>query len=245
LPPFLHWSLLILGAGVLSLVAAALTSVRRARFSRRAQAGRGHVTRIDSDSSGEYPIVAFSPDGGLRAGGRVIELSRHHAASGCHIGQEVPVLFDPADPTDACLDTPDAHAGRRHMMFMLIAMGILMLALGASMKLFIQPIEISSAERDRAVLAYLAAARRDDDDAIRALTTSNYSADPSVLRERLQPSRDYEQGNSFIDFNDRSCVRGIVRPGPFTVVFRLHRQRDRWLIERVSSNDPECEDLDD
>ncbi|HUB08214.1 MAG TPA: DUF3592 domain-containing protein [Myxococcales bacterium] len=88
--------LVAVGCGLVALV----TGLSQAAFVSRAATAHGVVTRLDA--GGSHPEIAFE------VGGRRFEYPQGGLIFGYRPGDAVAVLYDPANPAHACLESAGA-----------------------------------------------------------------------------------------------------------------------------------------
>jgi hypothetical protein len=238
-----HWTLSFVLGGVAILILHVFLRLRRARFERTAVATSGTVTRVDADSSGEYPVIEFSPGGALMAAGRIVTLRDHTAPSGAlRVGDRVPVSFDPGHPERARLETEHAKSARTMMDRLLVGGGALFVALGLGFFSFIPQLEADEADREAALEAFLRAVRRGDMAAVRRDAAPGAKLDEAFLRTYIRPGTGFKEGSSMIGFDDTSCVRGTILPGGQQLVVMLVKRQGRFRVFRAANREKECDD---
>jgi len=125
---FVPWVFAALGPALIFLGIRSLGAT--SRFHKRAQRALGVITQIRWDTTGEsrssHPVVRFSlPDG------RTVETEARHGSGPGSEGDQVAVLYDPANPTDIRLG---GMLGSGHMTgVVMIFIGVIFFFLGAGL----------------------------------------------------------------------------------------------------------------
>jgi hypothetical protein len=234
-----HWTLLLTVGGLLMVALEVGILVRRARFEQRAVAARGTVTEVSVTSSGEFPVIRFSPAGAVGE----VTLGKFPAPTGDYrLGDRVPVSYDPRDPDNARLDTDHAKAMRKMTDRALLGCGAMLVVLGLGLFSFIPGIEVDEAARDVAIEDFLRAVRRDDMKAVRKAAARGARLDEAFLQTHVRPSTGFKQNSSDIGFDATSCVRGGVPPSRHQLVLKLVKHEGRWKVLRAANRDKDCEE---
>jgi hypothetical protein len=223
---------LLAAGGALFAMIALIVAARRFFFSLRAASVQGTVTGLDPGSSGDFPIVSFTPEGHAVAGGRVYTFrssttNRHYA-----IGDKVQVEYDPSRPENATL------LRARFVYFIAASFGLCamtMWGVGAMIGFWLGPMDDA---RDAAVARFLTAVERGDPAAMRAAATDDAVLDYAFLA-RVRGISGFEEGNSTLNSND-SCIRGMI--GEHQITMKLVTVDGEWKILRAANTDPlECD----
>lgn len=133
----------------------------------------------------------------------------------------------------------DSLSGRVVLMrfFIVFGSGLLLLAFAGALEFWVAPTQEAIA---RAPNEFIAAVRRNDEGAVRALSADGAVFDKAFLERVVRPSQGFKAGNSASGTHD-ACVGGALLPQRTPIVFYLVEANDRWRVRRVAPSDPECD----
>jgi hypothetical protein len=222
------------GAGGLFALVSGLVVIRRFFFSLRAVTTEGTVTGLDPGSSGDFPIVSFTPEGHAVAGGRVVTFRSSSTAGANAIGQKVRVYYDPNRPENASL-VSSSFVYIVALMIGVFGAGTCW-AVAAMLGLWLGP---AIEGRDAGVARFLAAVEHGDPSAIRAAAAEDAELDYRFLAQ-LRGISGFDEGNSTLNTED-SCIRGMI--GAHQITMKLVVRNGEWRVLRAANTDPqECDE---
>ncbi len=215
----------VLGAAL--LVAGFVVLWVRRRFDARARVTEGEVVEL-SDDSGEFPTVTFTAE--TPEGPRPVRFRSHLTEGSYHVGQRLPVHYDPQRPEKASIS-----AGRlaTTLGLSLLAGGVLTLASAGILVTVVAP--TTGAARTE-VERFFDALRHDDPEALDAVEDEG-------LAKLLVESESHESQRSSIGL-DEACFELRLRPRGGTIYLRAAKDRDDWRVVQAAKNLPCASDLE-
>jgi hypothetical protein len=225
---------LLVGVGALFAFVSGVVVIRRFFFSLRAASVEGTVTGLDPGSSGDFPIVSFTPEGHAVAGGRVYTFRSSSTTGSNAIGQKVRVYYDPNRPENATL------VSSSFVYLVALLIGVFgagtCWAVAAMLGLWLGP---ATEGRDAGVARFLAAVEHGDPSAIRAAAAEGAQLDYAFLA-RLRGISGFDSGNETLGGGE-SCIRGMI--GDHQITMKVVEQNGEWRVLRAANMDPlECDE---
>lgn len=204
--------------------------IARRRFFARARRVAGKIRSIDADSSGEWRLVGYVPEGETEEV-TFVDLHDDH-----EVGAAVDVLYD---TRRAAIDGPAQARVHRTAVRVLVGVGLLVVAMGFVFHLALRPTLAEIGRRDAALLHFLSAVRAHDTATIARLTARDARIDRAFLDDLVRSDDGFHEGASAGGLRD-GCVVGSI--GGTQIVAYLVVEDGIWKVQRAANRDPVCED---
>jgi hypothetical protein len=201
----------------------------------------GTVSGMQPDHEGDDDAqISFTAANAFGAGQLVTFANRFDTAQ-LAVGQQVEVLYDPANPSHAVVASGNTARRGPVMMKTALGLGIMFFVMGVVFALVMPPVLQNHSDMLQAGRDFVAAVRRGDKAAMRATAAPKAVLDDAYLSQVVRPSRGLEYGSSTSNFDD-GCARALMRPGPRQLVMTFIKHDERWKVQSASEHHEECED---